>query len=69
MTLLDEQKTRKLKRPRNLRSITPRCCGTCKFGFFADGAICCQRLPEGYDIISDAENHYTYVCDLYKPQK
>lgn len=61
-------KTNQLRPPKNFREITPRCCGTCKHGYFEDGLINCERIKNDHDSqgVASAEDHYMYVCDYYK---
>lgn len=55
---------RRLAPPRNVRSITPRCCATCRHLFIiGPDSFACERAPEtiGFSI-GDRKDIYT-VCD------
>ena len=62
---------RKLKEPKKLRSVTPRCCATCKHRIdVASGKNSHIDYPECErgDVDMNGEEMYFQICEHYKAQ-
>jgi len=61
-----------LQPPLNHRTISPRCCESCRyFTWFGDmgGWYVCRRDPEEKQIVFDVETIYTQICDRYERKR
>ena len=57
----------RLKPPKNVRTVTPRCCATCKHLLIASGWMECTRPKGPFFDTGDRMDIYT-VCDRWADQ-